>query len=321
MIAVSAPEPRRVAAIDIGTVTTRLLVADIAPGSIAEVARSTDITHLGEDLTRTGRLSGAAMGRVEEVVARYAAEIERTGADAVRAVATSASRDAANAGEFTAMLARHGIVAEVVSGATEARLAFAGATWGVDAEDVLVNDIGGGSTEIVLGSAGAEPRVAFARSVDVGSRRVTEVCLPSDPPAPAEFSAARAYVRDLLGPAFEALPAPPRSSIALAGTATTLVAIDLGLTVYDPARVHGAVLARDRVGAIADRLAAMPLSERLEVPGLHPGRAPVIVAGALILGELLDLAGLDSTVVSEHDILYGIAIELVSGLERGPGLM
>lgn len=316
---------RRVAAIDIGTVTTRLLVADVSAGGITEVHRSTDITHLGERLTATGRLSDAAMGRVVAVVARYAADIERLGAEAVRAIATSAARDAANGAEFEALLAARGIVPEVVAGELEARLAFSGATYAISGEGLLVNDIGGGSTELVLGRRVAEgsaagSEVLAADSIDVGSRRVTDRFLRSDPPADDEIAAAREWVRGELAPYFSALPTPPRVSIALAGTATTLSAIRQDLAVYDPTRVHGSTLTRDEITSIFERLAPLPLERRAaEVAGLDPGRAPVIVAGSLILMSVLEGAGLDSTLVSEHDILYGILLDAYARLENSGG--
>lgn len=313
---------RRVAAIDIGTVTTRLLVADVDNAGVTEVLRSTDITHLGEGLPRTGRLSDDAMDRVEAVVAGYAARMDELGVEAWRTVATSASRDAANGDEFARMLARHGVRPEIVSGDVEARLAFAGATFELSGEGLLVNDIGGGSTELVLGRRDAEggsgsATVQAARSVDVGSRRVTELFFASDPPAQAELDAAARWVREQLEPFFAALSERPQRSIALAGTATTLSAIRQGLEVYDPQRVHGSVLVVADIRDVFGRLASIPLERRAsEVTGLDPGRAPVIVAGTLILLEVLALARLDSTLVSEHDILYGIVLDTFARLDR-----
>lgn len=308
--------PHRVAAIDIGTITTRLLVADVGPGGVTEVLRSTDITHLGEGLARSGRLSEVAIARVDAVIARYAVHLRELGVESYRAVATSASRDASNSAEFAELLARHGIDAVIVAGDTEARLAFAGATHALVGEGLLVNDIGGGSTELVLGRRPADDgpgpsEVIAASSVDVGSRRVTEMYLASDPPTSAELVAAERWTREELAPYFAVLPEPARLSIALAGTATTLSAIWQGLEVYDPERVHGSVLTVDEISGLLDRLASLPLERRTaEVVGLDPGRAPVIIAGTLILLTVLDLAGLDSTLVSEHDILYGIVLDV-----------
>jgi exopolyphosphatase / guanosine-5'-triphosphate,3'-diphosphate pyrophosphatase len=315
---------RRLAAIDIGTVTTRLLVADVGPAGIAEVLRSTDITHLGEGLTGSGRLSEAAMARVEGVIAGYAARMRDLHVEAWRTVATSASRDAANGAEFARMLAAHGVEPEIVPGDVEARLAFAGATHELSGEGLLINDIGGGSTELVLGARASADRsgateVHTARSIDVGSRRVTELFLTSDPPAGSEIEAAARWIRQELAPFFAALPGAPRLSIALAGTATTLSAINQERARYDPARVHGSVLSVREIRGMLDRLASLPLELRTtEVIGLDPGRAPVIVAGTLILLAVLDLAGLDSTLVSEHDILYGIVLDLFARPDSGP---
>lgn len=307
---------RRLAAIDIGTVTTRLLVADVSPSSIVEVERSTDITHLGEGVAHTGRLSEAGMSRVESVVARYAVRLRELGAEDWRAVATSAARDASNAARFTEMLAAHGIAPEVITGDVEARLMFTGATWGRDGEGVLVNDIGGGSTELVLGGGrradGARAaEIEAACSLDLGSRRLTELLLVSDPPTSAEMEAASQWARECIAPFVLGLRGKLRLSIALAGTATTLSAIRQGMAEYDVSRVHGSVLQVDEIREILDTLASLPLERRAtEVVGLHPGRAPVIVAGVLILLTILECAGLDSTLVSEHDILYGMLLDL-----------
>lgn len=309
----------RVAAIDIGTVTTRLLIADVSPAGVEEVVRRTDITHLGEGLMGTGALSETAMGRVEAAIARYAVELEEHGVETARAIATSAARDASNAAEFTRMLGEYGLAPDVVPGRIEARLAFTGAVFGRSGEDLLVNDIGGGSTEVVLGCVARDgvAVIESADSIDVGSRRVTELHLPSDPPAADEITTARRWVSDHFGRLAEQLHGRSPHSISLAGTATTLSAIDQGLAVYDPSRVHDSVLGIDRIHEITEMLAALPLAKRVGVLGLDPGRAPVIVAGGLILGVLLEVTGSDSTVVSEHDILYGIALDLAARADAG----
>lgn len=308
--------PRRLAAIDIGTVTTRLLVADVSADKVEEVARSTDITHLGEGLTRTGLLSDAAMARVEAVIAGYTARMSELGVEECRAVATSATRDAGNASRFAERLSAHGVIPHVVSGDAEARLAFAGATHEVFGDGLLVNDIGGGSTELVYGRrcsrAGAPAaEVAIARSIDVGARRLTERFLTSDPPTVRELRSASAWVDREFAPFFDALPMAPRLSIALAGTATTLSAIHQGLSSYDANLVHGSVVRIEEIRDTLERLVSLPLARRAaEVPGLDPGRAPVIIGGVLVLLAVLEFAELDSTVVSEHDILYGIVLEM-----------
>lgn len=304
---------RRLAAIDIGTVTARLLIADVSSAGIVEVVRSTDITHLGEGLSTTGRLAEDAMERVAACVARYTAMIEAHDVEEWGAVATSASRDAENGRDFLDLLERSGVRPEIIAGAREAELSFAGATLGATGHNVLVNDIGGGSTEIVVGappvSAGEKARIDFSCSVDVGSRRVTERFVHSDPPRPGELAAAREFIANAIGPCIEALAVKPARCISLAGTATTLSAISQRMKVYDRERVHGSVVTVVELQRIIEMLSGMTLSERKEVLGLHPDRAGVIVAGLLVLETLLGMVGLESTEVSEHDLLYGILLD------------
>lgn len=313
-IASHAPGSHRLAAIDIGTVTTRLLVADVADGVLSEVARSTDITHLGEGLTTTGRLSEDAMQRVADVIARYAATMRDLGVERITALATSASRDAENGDAFRALLAAHGVEPQIIPGSREAQLAFLGATYETAGEGLLVCDLGGGSTELILGSveSTAEGRVSdieAARSIDVGSKRVTELYLKSDPPTRAELDEAKGWVVAQLRPYFDGLRTRPERLLALAGTATTLAAIHLELAEYDAQRVHGSTLTGSDLAELLEMLASLPLEKRKDIIGLDPGRAPVIVAGALILEQIAGLAGLDHVVVSEHDILHGILLD------------
>lgn len=312
---------RRIAAIDIGTVTTRLLVADVSDGAIDEVERSTDITHLGEGLTATGRLSGEAMGRVAAVIARYAERMHALDVERTVAMATSASRDAENGDDFLRLLAEHGVRPQIIPGDREAQLSFAGATFGLFGEGLLVVDLGGGSTELVFGSVTEEDgirtqRIEAARSIDVGSKRVTEKFLASDPPTHAELDEARAWSTDQLRPYFDAVRTRPGTMLALAGTATTLAAIKMEMAVYDAEAVHGSCLTGSDLTELLDMLASLPLEQRKRVAGLDPGRAPVIVAGALILETVVALAGLDSTVVSDHDILYGILLDTYRELQE-----
>lgn len=305
-------EPRRLAAIDIGTVTTRLLIADVTETSVIEVERSTDITHLGRDLTRTGRLSEQAMHDVAGVIERYAGAIYASGASGVVAIATSASRDAENAQEFLALLEQAGIRPAVIEGSREAYLSFTGATFGLEASRVLVDDIGGGSTELVWGHRspdGDERVIELARSIDVGSRRLTEMFLHADPPTPTELQTAREYAASALRPFFDALSERPDLLVSVAGTATSLAAIRMRMEVYDPTLVHGYILTGHDVADLVEMLASLPLARRSETIGLHPGRASVIVAGAMILEAIMGLAGIDSTMVSERDILYGILLD------------
>lgn len=313
--------PRRLAAIDIGTVTTRLLVADVGDAGIAEVARSTDITHLGEGLTATGSLSPEAMARVGAVIAGYAATMRELQVERFQALATSASRDARNAQEFAALLADVGVEPTVITGSREAELAFLGACAERSGDGLLVVDCGGGSTELVLGSARAdrsERKVTInaARSIDVGSRRMTERFLHSDPPSRTEIDEARSWAADELRGFFAGLDERAQQMIGLAGTATTLAAIKLGLVEYDATAVHGFVLSGADIADELEMLASLPLDRRRHVVGLHPERAGVIVAGALIIETTLALAGLDRMVVSEHDILYGILLDTYRDLRE-----
>ncbi len=313
---------RRIAAIDIGTVTTRLLVADVGLDGITEVVRSTDITHLGQDLTTTGRLSAEAIERVRAVIAGYAATLAELGAERVSAVATSASRDAENGDELVTMLATAGVTPRIIDGETEARLSFAGATWSVAGEGLLVVDVGGGSTELIFGScsesedAPALCEIEMMRSVDVGSRRITEMFLHSDPPTPSELEEARAYLAGALRPFFDALRTKPRVMVALAGAATSFSAIDLELEEYDSEAVHLSCLTGPQLSDLIGMLAGLPLERRRLVVGLHPERASVIVGGGLVIETVLALAGLDSTLVSEHDILYGILLDTYDDLRQ-----
>jgi exopolyphosphatase/guanosine-5'-triphosphate,3'-diphosphate pyrophosphatase len=303
----------RIAVIDIGTVTTRLLVADTDGDSVGEVVRRTVVTHLGEGLLASGRLSDAGIGRVAAAVEGFVVEAEQLGAESVLAVATSAARDASNAREFSEAIERAGVRPRIIPGATEARLSFSGATYQVDDDDILVADLGGGSTELVFGSAhdaptGREVEIDAARSLDVGSRRVLDMFLASDPPAAAELAAAAAWTADEMRPFFDSLRSRPRTLITLAGTGTTLSAVKQELEVYDPGRVHMSRLTGGDVADLLSRLAGMPLAERRTVVGMDPARADVIVAGAVILETIMALAGVDSTIVSEHDILYGLVL-------------
>ena len=310
-----AVRPGRYAAIDIGTVTCRMLVADIdEEGRLRELDREYAITNLGEGVDASGVLKPEAMSRVLDVVARYQevlSDFERSGRPVrVTAVATSAARDARNAGEFEHLLAERGIELSVIPGAREAALSFAGASCDFLGERLLVVDIGGGSTEVVAGRAGGDP--VRARSFDIGCRRVTEKFLASDPPSDRELECARQWTREGMRPFFEELRASGfflDRLVAVAGTATTVVAVRERMRVYDTARVHKALVTRTDLDAVSERLQSVALSERERIVGLDPGRAPVIVAGMVILQTVLDLAGVDSFTVSESDILHGIVLD------------
>jgi exopolyphosphatase/guanosine-5'-triphosphate,3'-diphosphate pyrophosphatase len=305
----------RVAVVDLGTNSTRLLVADVEDGRVRTLDRRTVVTRLGEGVDASGRLSAAAIERVLDAVAGFRESIDAHDAERIVAVATSAVRDAENGDELRgALRERFGVNARTISGDEEARLTFLGATSGRPAEgaETLVLDIGGGSTEFVIGRPGHAPD--FHVSTRLGSVRQTERHLPDDPPPPAGLAALRAEVRETIAAEVpQALRAETGSGIAVAGTATSLAAIDQSLAPYDPERVHGYVLERSACARMLEMLAALPLAERREVTGLHPDRAPTIVAGAAILVEGMDAFGLDRIEVSEADILQGAALESARG--------
>ena len=295
----------RVAAIDIGTNSTRLLVADVDDGRIAaEVERLLEITRLGDGVDASRRLSGASMERVHATLARYVERARALGASRPLAIATSAVRDAANGPEFLAEAERrHGVQARVLSGHEEARMTFRGVTSARAAgPGTLVCDIGGGSTELVLGDADS---VRAAVSLELGCVRMSERFLASDPPAAAELEALRKAAAEALA---GDLARAARLLIGVAGTVTTLATIDLGLPEEQPELIDGHVLTATAVHKLLAELAAMPLAERRAVRGLMPARAPTIVAGAAILAEALRACGLDRLSVSERDILHGAAL-------------
>ena len=302
----------RVAAIDCGTNSLRLLVADVpAAGDLVDVTRDMEIVRLGQGVDRTGRLATEAIERTRVALAGYTARLRALGAERVRMVATSASRDAANADEFRAMVrATLGVDPEVVSGDEEARLSFTGAVRGLPAgaePPYLVVDIGGGSTEFVRGTS----TVDSALSVDVGCVRMTERHLHGDPPSAAEIAAAEGDVGAAVDRALAAVGGRSGGTlVGLAGSVTTVAAIALGLDRYRPERIHGARIGYPDVATVTADLLAATRAERLALPVMHPGRADVIGAGALILREIMRRSGADSVIASEHDILDGIAYGL-----------
>jgi exopolyphosphatase/guanosine-5'-triphosphate,3'-diphosphate pyrophosphatase len=297
----------RVAAVDLGTNSTRLLVADIEDGRLDEVVRRLKITRLGEGVDERKRLLPAPIARVRNVLTDFRREAERLGAERTLAIATSAVRDAENGEAFLGEVEwSYGFETRLLSGHDEAQLTFRGISSARPVEhETLVVDIGGGSTELV---AGGPDGLRFHDSLDIGCVRLTERFLDSDPPTEAELDECAAWVRALLA---ERVPAEvrPGSAIGVAGTVTSLAALDLGLAEYDPERVHGHVFTRASVEEQLRRLAALPVAERREVPSLEPERAPVIVAGAVILREVLDHFGLGELEASERDILDGAALE------------
>ncbi len=294
----------RVGAVDMGTNSTRLLVADVDGGSLSEVERLLRITRLGDRVDADGRLSDAGMERVHAVLDGYARTAGEHGAERVLATATSAVRDAANGGAFLAEVERrHGFETRLLTGREEAELTYRGVTSRLAAgPGTLVCDIGGGSTELVLGGPDG---VVDAVSLDIGCVRMSERCLRSDPPAEAEIAALRATVAALLP---TGIAGRAETLVGVAGTVTTLATIDLGLDREIPERIDGHVLPAATVEALLGQLAALPLAERREVRGLMPERAPTIVAGAAIAAEVLRAAGAGEMIVSERDILHGAAL-------------
>jgi exopolyphosphatase / guanosine-5'-triphosphate,3'-diphosphate pyrophosphatase len=308
----------RVAVVDLGTNTTRLLVAEVEDGSLRELDKQTTITRLGQGVDATGQLADEAMDRVRAALSRYRETMDRENVTETIAVATSAMRDAANGPAFRDELnERFGIDARTISGDEEARLTFLGATSGrtpaaESPSETVVIDIGGGSTEYVIGPPSSAPD--FHVSTQMGSVRHTERFLKSDPPEHEELVA---LAEDVWRVIEEHVPKEHREltseGIAVAGTATTLAAIDQELDPYDPEKVHGyrvSLAAAERIQAM---LAALPLEERRDVTGLHPDRAPTIVAGVTILVESIRAFGLDEIEVSEADILHGAAMAAGEG--------
>jgi len=303
----------RVAVVDIGTNSTRLLVADVEGGRVTELERRSTVTRLGRGVDSSGTLAADAIEEVCDTVAEYIDLYRALEPAAVIPIATSAVRDAGNSGAFLAELReRFALDARMLRGEEEARLTYLGACADrPSANGTLVVDIGGGSTELVVGSG---PEVGFHVSLQAGTVRHTERHLVSDPPAPGELEALADDVGALIDAELaDDAPAGTGEGIAVAGTPTSLAAIDQELDPYDPDKVHGFVLSLDSIQRMCSMLAAKPLAERLQVAGLHPGRAPTIVAGVVILIQVMRAFGLREIEVSEHDILHGAALEAARG--------
>ncbi|MCX5312672.1 Ppx/GppA phosphatase family protein [Streptomyces sp. NBC_00154] len=306
----------RVAAIDCGTNSIRLLVADADPatGELTELDRQMEIVRLGQGVDRTGRLAPDALERTFAACRRYADVIKAHGAEKLRFVATSASRDAENRDEFVrGVLDILGVEPEVISGDQEAEFSFEGATKELAGRDhlakpYLVVDIGGGSTEFVVG----DDRVLAARSVDIGCVRMTERHLVrdgvvTDPPTPGQITAIRADIDAALDLAEESVPLTEAATlVGLAGTVTTVAAIALGLQEYDSEAIHHSRISFEQVQEITGRLVTSTHAERAAIPAMHPGRVDVITSGALVLLAVMERTGAREVVVSEHDILDGI---------------
>lgn len=310
----------RLAGIDCGTNSIRLLIADAANGGLSDVHRETRIVRLGQGVDATGQFAPDAIARTRAALSDYAALLGVHGVERVRMVATSAARDVANRDEFFAMTAEvlgaavPGAVAEVISGAEEAELSFRGAIGELESSRApfVVVDLGGGSTEIVLGAE----RVEASYSADIGCVRLTERCLHSDPPTPEEVAAARRVVRERLDVALGVVPvAGARTWVGVAGTMTTLSALAHNLAAYDSAAIHLSRVSGGDLLAVCERLIGMSRGERAALGPMHEGRADVIGGGAIVVEELARelrvRAGIDELTVSEHDILDGIVLSIV----------
>jgi exopolyphosphatase/guanosine-5'-triphosphate,3'-diphosphate pyrophosphatase len=308
----------RLAAFDVGTNSTRLLVADVDGGEIvAEHAREMVITRLGKGVDRTGRFDPAALARTLEVLAGYAETCRRLGVARRRLVATSATRDAADRRAFLdGVRDLLGVDAEVLTGQAEAATAYRGATATLEGDlPTLVVDIGGGSTELILGDGRAARAMI---SLDIGCVRLFERHLHHDPPTAEEAAALRADVAAHLAAVGDVLdPSAAERVVGVAGTVTTVTAIALGLDAYDPHRIHRATLDAAEIAAVADKLTAMTVAERAALPVMARGREDVIAAGALLLDELVRRFRIRQVIASETDILDGILLGLAERPEGG----
>jgi exopolyphosphatase / guanosine-5'-triphosphate,3'-diphosphate pyrophosphatase len=306
-----AENPQRIAVIDVGSNSTRLLVADV-DGGVSVLERQSRVTRLGRGVDLSGQLSDEAIEATCAAIGDYVAICRESDAEQVVAIATSAVRDASNGSAFVAELReRFALSTRVLDGEEEARLTYRGATAEqVPTTSTLVIDIGGGSTEMIVGT-GTE--IAFHASLQAGVVRHTERHISGDPPAAVELEALAGDVRTLIEEALTGHgKARAATGIAVAGTPTSLAAVELGLDPYDPARVHSHVLSLETIQHLLSRFASTPLAERVAIPGLHPDRAPTIIAGGIILIEAMRAFDLDRIQVSEHDILYGMALETAS---------
>ncbi|MHB1391381.1 MAG: Ppx/GppA phosphatase family protein [Thermoleophilia bacterium] len=303
----------RLAVIDTGTNSTRLLVADTSPGMVSEVFRQTTITRLGEGVQQSGMLSTRARRKVSECLVSYAATIGELGAMRTLVIATSSVRDARDGVEFLTMLAhRFAFKQRLLTGREEASLSYAGATMGLTPGiKAMLFDVGGGSTEVVVGRG---ELVEFAVSMKLGCVRLSEMYFRGDPVSARELDAATGYIDDRLRDQVPlATVSDIQQALAVAGTVTAMAVIDLGLDEYDRDLVHGHVLTSQTIDGILERLSALSLARRLELPGMESGRADVIVAGALIVARLIRHVGLTEITVSEYDIMDGVALAMAAG--------
>lgn len=312
-----AGDSHLVAVVDIGSNSTRLLIAKVEEGRVSEVERQSRVTRLGRGVDLSGQLSAEAIEAACEAIADYVAICREADVDKIEAIATSAVRDASNGSAFVAELReRFALSARVLDGEEEARLTYLGATCEHSpSEPTLVVDIGGGSTELIVGTG---EEIAFHTSLQAGVVRHSERHISHDPPSTVELEALASDIRALIEGATSGQPgARANAGIAVAGTPTSLASIEIGLEPYDPKQVHGHTLTLASIQRLLSQLASSPLSKRAEIKGLHPDRAPNIVAGVVILVETMRAFGLESIKVSEHDILYGASIAAISALDCG----
>lgn len=324
----------RVACIDIGTVTARLAIADVEGGRVARLGKQSTICNLGEGVDATRMLKQEAMERVFMAAHEYVESARQAGVQGICCTLTSAARDAGNSAELGAALASLGLEPMVIPGEIEGALTFLGVAQDFHDQRILVADNGGGSTELACGSLnGNVLDLGFVKSVDVGCRRLTEKFFAGDGPAAADqVAAAHAYAAEFFGPVVEkgglkaagcaagdaSATDAPGTLVVTGGTVTTLVALDLALSPYDPSRVHLARLSRQRVEALEARLASLSVAERAELPGIQPKRAPVILGGATAVLELMRQTGFDELVVSESDLLFGLSLVAAATIEGAP---
>ncbi|MGI6216258.1 MAG: hypothetical protein ACOYIK_01465 [Coriobacteriales bacterium] len=308
------------AVIDIGTVTTRVLAVKRTDSGFEQLLKNAIITQLGEGLLDSGVLSQEAIGRVAETVDGYIEELAKVGIDVskndsdnplVVAMATSAARDASNSQDLVDELSKRNIPLAVISGNEEATLSFAGATCDFRGDGILVSDIGGGSTELIYGSAHEDGSATISKrhSFNVGCRRVTDMFLADDPPTKSQLEEAAAWSRAQISEFFDGLGKVIRF-IGVAGTSTSLVSMEKHMEVYDSSKVHGAIITREQVVDSMNELASMDLESRKHVVGLQPGRAGVMVAGTIILNEVMQLAGVEEMTVSENDNMMGLIMKM-----------
>ena len=300
---------QRIAAVDIGTVTMRVLIADVDEcGTVSELHRDICLTHIGKDLSRTGELSDEGMQTAFAAWERFAIAIEEYHPEKVVCVATSAARDAQNSDEFLMGLLARGLQVHIISGDREALLSFRGAAYQRNAHDLLVIDPGGGSTECIFSPDGRDESALIMRSLNIGSRRLTDMFLHEPLATIEEITATRNFIADMFTPFFDMLPVSPCELVAMAGTATTLVTIRDAMDEYDPQLVQGQRVSAAELDEMVKRLAGLTIEERKSIVGLEPKRADVILAGVLIIAEILRITGLSELTISDYDILYGIIL-------------